>query len=220
MYFAKILYLVQISKILYSKDANRTAKQCLQFYNCAFVSHELHLELFGETLNNMYFHALFVHGPMQHEVVCSRSVDTESEERLFKSAESAAKCTDRKPENLLPGILKRLQLKRENIGSDPIAQLCKRNSQINTHAEGLPVYPGTKFAMDWVKKRVYAWQAHLKRISHYLIEGKGAWWNITESGDVCFDDGGNDLESVHKGPCLLHFCTSELSDVVRRSKFC
>ena len=215
-----ILYLVQISKILYSKDANRTAKQCLQFYNCAFVSHELHLELFGETLNNMYFHALFVHGPMQHEVVCSRSVNTESEERLFKSAESAAKCTDRKPENMLPGILKRLQLKRENIGSDPITQLCKKNSQINTHAEGLPVYPGTKFAMDWVKKRVYAWQAHLKRISHYLIEGKGAWWNTTESGDVCFDDGGNDLESVHKGPCLLHFRTSELSDVVRRSKFC
>ena len=65
MYFVKIiLCLVQISKILYSKDANRTAKQCLQFYNCAFVSHELHLELFGETLNNMYFHALFVHGPM------------------------------------------------------------------------------------------------------------------------------------------------------------
>ena len=173
MYFRKyILCLVQISKILYSKDANRTAKQCLQFYNCAFVSHALHLELFGETLNNMYFHALFVHGPMQHEVVCSRSVNTESEERLFKSAESAAKCTDRKPENMLPGILKRLQLKRENIGSDPITQLCKKNSRINTHAEGLPVYPGTKFAMDWVKKHVYAWQAHLKRISHYLIEGK------------------------------------------------
>ena len=215
-----ILCLVQISKILYSKDANRTAKQCLQFYNCVFVSHELHLELFGETLNNMYFHALFVHGPMQHEVVCSRSVNTESEERLFKSAESAAKCTDRKPENMLPGILKRLQLKRENIGSDPITQLCKKNSRINTHAEGLPVYPGTKFAMDWVKKRVYAWQAHLKRISHYLIEGKGAWWNTMESGDVCFDDDGNDLESVHKGSCLLHFRTSELSDVVRRSKFC
>ena len=61
-------------------------------------------------------------------------------------------------------------------------------------------------------KCVYAWQAHLKRISHYLIEGKGAWWHTTESGDVCFDDGGNDLESVHKGPCLLHFHTSKLSE--------
>ena len=35
-----------------------------------------------------------------------------------------------------------------------------------------------------------------------------------------FDDGGSDLESVHKGPCLLHFCTSELSDTVKHSKFC
>ena len=43
---------------------------------------------------------------LQHEVVCSRSVNTESEEHLFRSAE-AAKCTDRNPENMLPG-LKRL----------------------------------------------------------------------------------------------------------------
>ena len=41
---------------------------------------------------------------------------------------------------MLPGILKCLQLKKENIGSDPIKQLSKRNGQINTHAEGLPVY--------------------------------------------------------------------------------
>ena len=68
-------------------------------------------------------------------------VNTESKECLFKSAESAAKCTDRKPENMLPGILKRLQLKRENIGSDPIKQLSKRNSRINTHAEGLTSVP-------------------------------------------------------------------------------
>ena len=115
-------------------------------FRTVLLFHELHLEFLGETLNNMYFHALFVHGPMQHEVVCSRSINTESKERLFKSAESAARCTDREPENMLPGIL---------------MQLCKRNSRINTRAEGIPVYPGTKFAMDWVKKCVYAWQAHL-----------------------------------------------------------
>ena len=67
-------------------------KQCLQFYNCAFVSHELHLELFGETLSNMYFYALFVHGPLQHEVVCSRSVNTESEECLDRMIESQKIC--------------------------------------------------------------------------------------------------------------------------------
>ena len=52
------------------------------------------------------------------------------------------------------------------------------------------------------------------------MPGKGAWWNSTESGDVCFDDGENGLESVHKCPCLLHFRTSKLSDVVKCSKIC
>ena len=32
------------------------------------------------------------------------------------------------------------------------------------------MYPGTKFAMDWVKKHMYTWQAQLKRISHYLLK--------------------------------------------------
>ena len=53
-----------------------------------------------------------------------------------------------------------------------------------------------------------------------MIEGKVAWCHTTESGDVCFDGGGNDFESVHEGPCLLHFRTSKLSDVVRCLKFC
>ena len=88
-----------------------------------------------------------------------RKCISECSDSLNKSTLSAAYCTDTSlskmerlagilRENMLPGILKRLQLKRENIGSDPIMQLCKKNSQINTHAEGLPVYPGTKFAMD------------------------------------------------------------------------
>ena len=42
-----VMCLVQISKILYSLDMSRSPKQCLQFYNCAFTVHELHLELFG-----------------------------------------------------------------------------------------------------------------------------------------------------------------------------
>ena len=50
--------LVQISKILCSKDCHRTPKQCLQFYNYAFIVHQLHCDLFGETKTGLYFHAL------------------------------------------------------------------------------------------------------------------------------------------------------------------
>ena len=82
--------LVRIFKILYSSDCHRTPKQCLQFYNCAFIVHQLHSDFFGEMKTGLYFHALLGHGPLQHELVCSRSVNTDNEEHLFKCAEAAA----------------------------------------------------------------------------------------------------------------------------------
>jgi hypothetical protein len=104
--------------------------------------HELHLELFGDALTGLYFHALLMHGPVQHEVVCSRSVNADKEERLFKSAGTAAKCTDRKPENMLPVILKCLQVKHASTSAaiNPILELRSKNSRISTHAKGLSAY--------------------------------------------------------------------------------
>ena len=64
-----------------------------------------------------------------------------AEERIFKSAESAAKCTDRKPENMLPGILKRLQLKR---GTSVQTQLSSYASKIAGSTLMLRVYQCTQ----------------------------------------------------------------------------
>ena len=201
---------------MYSLDVNRTPKQCLQYYNCAFLIHELHLELFGSPMTTMYFHALLIHGPQQHEAVCSRSVNAENEERLFKSAANAAKCTDRKPENMLPGVLKRLQVKRESK-MGPIHSLRKQNSRIGSRAADLPKYTGTIFKARWIKKRPFAWQAHLKKIAHFLIQGMGAWWSTSESGDVHFCDGESHGDYHTHGPHIFHACSSHLQDVTVRS---
>ena len=215
--------LVQISRILYSTDASRSPKQCLQFYNCAFIVHELHLELFGDTLTGLYFHALLMHGPVQHEVVCSRSVNAEKEERLFKSAGTAAKCTDRKPENMLPGILKRLQVKQASTSAaiNPTLELRSKNSRISTHAMGLSAYEGTVVRKAWVQQRPHAWQAHLERIAHFLVEGKGQWWKVFDTGeDIAFqfNDGDSEPKSLlPEKPQLLHFRTSDMSAVVKRA---
>ena len=53
-----ITYLVQLSKILYSKDSSRSPKQWLELYNCTFMIHQLHCELFDQALTSSYFHAL------------------------------------------------------------------------------------------------------------------------------------------------------------------
>ena len=104
--FDYINCLVQVSRILYSLDADQNSIQCLQFYNCAYKVHELHCAMFGKVHMSLYFHPLLAHGPVQHEVVCCRSTNTENEKRIFKSAKTAANCTDRKPKNMLPSVLK------------------------------------------------------------------------------------------------------------------
>ena len=214
-----VMCLVKISKILYSLDVNQSPKQCLQFYNCAFTVHELHLELFGTAMATQYFYALLLHGPQQYEVVCSRSVNTENEERLFKSAANAAKCTDRKPQNMLPTVLKRLKVKRASkMGS--IHSICDQNSRIGSRAADLPNYAGSVFPPEWIKKRPFAWQAHLKRIAHFLIHGKGAWWTTSESGNVHFYDGESRSDCHPAGSHVLHAGSSLLEDVTVRSVKC
>ena len=83
-----VMCLVQISKILCSLDMRRSPKQCLQFYNCAFTVHELHLEFFCTAMATQYFHVLLLHGPQQHEVVCSCSVNTVNE--MLPSAQTGS----------------------------------------------------------------------------------------------------------------------------------
>ena len=117
--------------------------------------HELHCALFGEAHTSLYFHALLFHGPVQHEIVCCRSTNTESEERIFKSAESAAKCTDRKRQNLLPIVLKRLQCKRSSKVNDPLHSLRQTNSRIALSAKKLPPFVGTVFKPNFVKESAF-----------------------------------------------------------------
>ena len=71
-----------------------------------------------------------------------------------------------------------------------------------------------------MKKKSYAWLAHLQRIAHYLLPEKGVWWHFTQSGDVCFNDGDSDLKYHSAGPQLLRFCNSNLEDVSERAKSC
>ena len=147
-----VMCLVQISRILYSLDMSLSAKQCLQFYNCAFTVLELHLELFGTAMATQYFHALLLYGPPKHEVVCSHSVNTENEERLFKSAANAAKCTDRKPQNVLPTVLKRFKVERASK-MGPIHSIRDQNSRIGSQAADLSKYVCYVFTPEWIKKR-------------------------------------------------------------------
>jgi hypothetical protein len=91
---------VKISEILYSEDEKRTPKSILQLYNCTWLHHELCRAIFTALhdisyprLFGSYLHALVMHAPVQYEVVCLRSVNTEDQERIFQQAKSIASAT-------------------------------------------------------------------------------------------------------------------------------
>ena len=102
----------------------------------------------------------------------------------------------------------------------PIQSNHDQNSRIGLRAADLPEYVGSVFTPKWIKKRPFAWQAHLKRITHFLIHGKGAWWTTSELGNVHFHDGESHSDCYPAGPHVLHADSSLLEDANVRSTKC
>lgn len=93
-------------------------------------------------------------------------------ERIFKNANSAAKCTYGKHENLLPIVLKWLQCKNSSKVSDPLHSLRQANF---LSAKKLPPFAGTVFKPNFVK-RVHSYQDHLHK------ELDTSWFGVQVSG--------------------------------------
>ena len=78
-------------------------------------------------------------------ILCCRSANAESEARIFRSADSSASCTDRKPKNILPKVLK-------HQTNDPLQSLRQVNSRISLSTKKLPPFKGTIFKADFVEE--------------------------------------------------------------------
>ena len=50
------------------------------------------------------------------------------------------------------------------------------------------------------------YQAHLERLSDYLLTGEGVWWHRdSDTGDFVFHDGESEPEYREEGPPLMDF---------------
>ena len=169
--------LVKISEIVYSNDSKRSPRQCLQFYNCAFLHHVTYIGLFKPDRSSIYFHSMLIHGPVQHELVCSRSAN--AEERLFKQAGRAAMNTDHKIDGFVESLLIKLQCKQLDSSPEPncYSKMSSEHSRIKQSAKNLPHYPGSCYSKEFIQNHLGEFQCHLQRIAHYLVHGEGVWWN-------------------------------------------
>ena len=203
--------IVEISEteILYSNDNKHNNVTILRLHNLTWLHHELCKDLFQslhtlsrEKIFGLYLHAISCHASKQYELMCAKSCNTENEERLFGQAKAIALSTiNRRPGNILPNILLRLQAKQQ------VKELFKeqrsQSNKISAEARAVHTPTNTKVPLEFVSRRLDSWQLHLEEISCYLVEGEGVWWKTCESEGVTFEF--LNTENSHEDPKPQHY---------------
>ena len=163
-------------------------------------------------------HAVTAHIPTQFELACLRSLNAESQERLFGQARTIAEsCTNHHPDNVIPQIMLRLQAKQEQ--HEFLASVNKGDSQVSHVARDMPHLSGTRVKSSFIKQREDCWQVHLQRISPFLVAGVDVWWSYTSNGFL-FHDGDTDPSNPSNAFSLMHYRSHSIMDVENRRDTC
>ena len=125
-----------------------------------------------------YHHNLCVHAPSQYRLISGESINCEDEKRCFNLINNITNgTTNYKPGHLIDNLIVRQEVenqcwekyefdkKQSSILRD-ISKIGKkvRETQYNS-----------LFTYDYIEQNSADWQAHLQRISDYLILGKNIW---------------------------------------------
>ena len=202
---------------MYSTEAKRSRRTLLQLYSM-LLHHELCSDLFPTTkhtsrdkLFGSYIHDLLAHAGLEYGIVCSRSVNAECQERLFAQAKKITlNTTNRHTDQVIPEVLFRLQMK-EREGT-LISSIAANQTKAQAAAQSLGAYEGTAIDKEFIRHHKSSWQAHLERISNYLVYGPNVWWN--DNGN--FHNGDHDLDTHPLGPKLHHFRSFTIKGVLMR----
>lgn len=211
--------LVHISQILYANEGERSMKLVLRLYNLTWVHFELCCELFHTTkkvshqkMFGIYLHALTLHAPLQYEILCLKSANTENEERLFGQAKNMVhSATNRQPTTVIPNILLRLQARQKK--GNLYKEYYNASNRISKEVQQMGGETQNTFIqVSFLSTRMSSWQAHLQRLSPFLTRGEGVWWQCRDDGYM-FMDGDKEPETRLQGPLLHHFRDTTLQQV-------
>jgi len=112
---------------------------------------------------------------------------------------------------VIPNLLLRVQAQAKR--RDTIAE---QETQIQKTAYQLPKSNNTVLDKRYLKKS-NSWQAHLTRISPYLIPGPGVWWSDL-ADSVEFTDGPEEADFVLKVPECRTFETVHCRTYINKRK--
>ena len=99
-------------------------------------------------------------------------------------------------------MLLRLQAKKE-VGKI-LHSVKEADSQVSRAAANLASFKGSKISKSFIEHRLHSWQAHLEKISPFLLEGEGVWWREF-NGIYYFMDGDDDRKLPLSGSNTFTF---------------
>ena len=209
---------VEITEMLYSDPRKRTTQTILRLHNLCFVHAKLCMETFSKPKSissrkmfGRHFHALTTHAPLLHRIISLRLLNAEAEERLFGQCKAITRNTsNQQTHHIITNILVRLSSERQ-VHDTTLDTLQKQESEVYKVAQALPPKHNTIIPLTWLQNCSVHYQAHLERISDYLLLGKGMWWDFVEDGIEFFDI--SHPTHLPSFPILQHFRSVSMADV-------
>ena len=210
--------LAEMQAILYSDDIKRCPRLVLRYQNCSFLHFVMcHIQfssspktLTTRKLYGKYLHNLVSHAPIQLRLISGTSCNAENEERMFSTIKSITQSTScNRPGHIIGNLFIRMQAE-EKIGNfDDFSTTSIQSSNLSKLSAALPKPSNTAIKANILQHRVYSkwYQAHLERISDFLLPGEGVWWKI-DGDSVEFFDSITEPNVRDQGPELHHFRSS------------
>ena len=169
--------LVEIQQILYAGEQLRTPISILRLHNLTFVHAELLQSLIGKSVKSAtvrkfygkYYHNLTSHAAPQYRLISGAAANVEDEERFFNSIKSITSNTSsNKPEHIIANLFLRFQVEQKTKSSK-LTEAQKQENAISKIYRDMKMPGNTFISFEYIKNNASLWQAHLERISDFLL---------------------------------------------------
>ena len=213
--------LVEIYEILYADSELRSPRSVLRLHNITFIHGRLCVQLFHSPkaiskrkMFGKYFHSLITHAPILNRIISLRSLNAELQERAFGQANAISKATSNyHPDHIISNVIVRFQVEANR---EKQSLLLQQNCIVSNLAKALPPFTNTVLPSALLEETNAAEvQAHLERVSDFLLPGQGVWWKGKPDGGIEFLDSSLEASSHLDEPQLHHFRCSNMSDELK-----
>ena len=176
--------LVEIQQILYLPEEKRTPRIILRLYNLTLLHAIMCHSIFQrKNIKSMtyrkfygkYYHGLITHAPLQYRLISGSVSNAEDEERVFNKIKMiTANTSSNHPGHIIGNLFIRFQVEQKHtkdLKNETEAR--KLQHEISTLYDAMEKLPNTVVPYEFIAEKPRLWQAHLERISYYLLPGEG-----------------------------------------------